>query len=130
MKLASLSLFAVASLGIIACGGAPPAPAKAAPAPEAAPATGATMAQPQEDPARPLNVGECETLGEWIAEACHGGGSRSAQVEGWCSDVVARVSAGSWRDDCPKHVHYMDLVCFLGSSTARSMMSCNNSIDG
>jgi len=123
-----LSALAVLLLGTFACGGSAAPPVAKAPAP-AQPAAGATMAQPADDTKRPMTASECDTLGQWIAEGCHGGGSRSARVEGWCSDVVARVTSGSWTDACVQHVHRVDTVCFLGSDSPSTMMACDSSVE-
>jgi hypothetical protein len=127
MKLSAVAAIVVATCA--ACGGsAPPPAAHASNAHAPVAAAGATMAQPADDPKRPLTADECETLGQWISEGCHGGGSRSAVVDGWCSDVVARAANGMWVADCTAHIHRLDTVCFLGSSSPSNMMSCDATI--
>jgi hypothetical protein len=93
-------------------------------------AAGVPMAQPADDPSRLLTPGECETLRAWISDTCRAGTSRSSLVAGWCSDVLSRTSSRSWALDCAAHVPSGELACFLGSSSAGAMMSCDSEIDG
>ncbi len=116
-------------LGAAACGGSQAAPVTPQTATDTEAPSGATMAQPSDDPARLLTQGECESLGQWIADACHARNERSAHVEGWCSDVASRVSAGTWARDCTKNVHYMDAVCFQSSTNPRAMMTCDRAVE-
>ena len=91
---------------------------------------GATLAQPVDDPSRLLTPGECETLRAWISETCRAGVTRSSMAAGWCNDVLSRTTSPSWARDCSEHVPSGELACFLGSSTAPAMMSCDSEIDG
>src|SRR5579863_9032363 len=89
-------LFALAAL-TVACASNEPPPAAPHPVP-----------RPPSDPAaQSLTKAECESLSQWIGEACQGRASlRSARVDGWCGDVE-RGSLGDdapWIADCVKHV--------------------------
>jgi hypothetical protein len=92
--------------------------------------SGATSRQAADDGARSLSKGECESLGEWLADACaNRPNSRSAQVDGWCSDMIRTVHDGSWvTDDCTKHIKVVDSVCFRSTTIIRALMDCDNSV--
>src|SRR5689334_13817037 len=82
------------------CGGAK----QAAAPPES---TAATSAQRPDDPNRGLSKPECDSLAGTIVDACNGrGNDRSAELDGWCSDMLRRnAEGGTWvEDDCLKHV--------------------------
>jgi hypothetical protein len=93
-------------------------------------AGGATSRQAADDGARSLTQGECESLGGWLADACaNRPNSRSAQVDGWCSDIIRTVHDGSWMtDDCTKHIKVVDSVCFRSTTIIRALMDCDNSV--
>lgn len=116
--------------GMAACGGStPPANSPISnPEPSTKGASGSTAAQGQDDPARKLTHEECLSLGESITEACHGQNTRSAELEGWCSDAVAGIGSGSWVSDCEKHIRYMDAVCITSNTSIRSMMDCDAAV--
>ena len=125
--------FAVVLLGAVAaCAGAEPPPAET---PSSATASqhvsGAASRQAADDPARPLAKSECDSLGQWIAEACisqpH---TRMAQIDSWCGDIVRTVGDGTWATgDCAKHIRYMDAVCFRSTTQLRSLMDCDRNVD-
>jgi hypothetical protein len=109
----------------VACGSAPPPKAHG---PDESPG-GATAGQPADSKAnRPLTHEECQQLGQSIIDTCHGTNTRIATIEGWCSDVITGVSAGSWVSDCEKHVKYVDAVCFASTDSVRSMMDCDQAV--
>jgi hypothetical protein len=105
---------------LAACGSKPPPPA--------VPQSPATSA---ESPTRPLTTSECEALAQWIAAACHDQEAlRSAQIDGWCSDIERRTTAEdrSWIAECVKHVKYMDNACFRSTTSIRNLMDCDSSV--
>src|SRR5579863_5839612 len=87
-------------------------------------------APPPSDPAtRALTESECESLAQWIVDACRERASlRSAQDDGWCGEVERGTTAEnrSWLADCVKHVTYIDNACFRGTTSVRSLMSCDS----
>jgi hypothetical protein len=102
---------------------------EAAPAESPANTQGPTSAN---DPNRRLARSECESLGQSIVEACNGrGNDRSAEVDGWCNDMVRHNSeGGTWvADDCVPHFRYMDSFCFGSANNAHGMMDCDKTID-
>jgi hypothetical protein len=129
MRTAALLFIAVAaSASATACQRDLPA---APPPPQATP-SGVAIAskQPADDPARPLTSSECGSLGQWIVDDCQNrSNQRSAQIDGWCSDMIRGVDSGSWaKDDCAKHIKYMDYVCFRSTTSVRSLMDCDNAV--
>jgi hypothetical protein len=116
--------------GAAACGGNTPPPA-ASPSSTSAGSSepsGATAQQGADNPARKLTHDECLSLGQSVTDSCHGTNTRSAELEGWCSDVIAGIGAGTWVADCEKHVRYMDAVCITSNSSIRSMMDCDAAV--
>jgi hypothetical protein len=109
---------------VAACGGA--AATGSSPASESH--HGATSAQGQDEATRALTHDECLSLGQSITEACHGTNTRSAQFEGWCSDVITGIDTGTWVADCEKHIRYMDAVCITSNTSIRAMMDCDAAI--
>jgi len=102
-----------------ACGGNEPPPAT----PHAAPASDSAT--------RNLTNGECESLAQWIVEACQNRASlRSAQIDGWCEEVERRSTEQDrpWIADCVKHVTYIDNACFRGTRSVRSLMDCDSTV--
>jgi hypothetical protein len=89
---------------------------------------GTTSPQASDEATRPLTNDECKSLGQSIVDACHGTNTRSAQFEGWCSDVIHGVDTGTWTADCEKHVKYMDAVCITSNTSIRSMMDCDAAV--
>jgi hypothetical protein len=123
----------VTALLLVACAvgcGASPTPPATSPTSETAPSTptGATSKQAQDEAARKLSHDECLSLGTTIADACRDTNTRSAQIEGWCSDIVAGVGTGSWIADCEKHVKYMDAMCITSNTSVRAMMDCDSEV--
>jgi hypothetical protein len=106
--------------GAAACGASSAPPAKNA--------EGITSQQPNDEATRSLSEDECKALGQSIIEACHGTNTRSAELEGWCGDVVHGVDSGSWTADCAKHMKYMDAVCITSNTSIRSMMDCDGAV--
>jgi hypothetical protein len=117
-------------LGLLAaagsCAGSTPPPAAATPG-EGTPSGSAERAADSKA-TRPLTRDECQQLGQSITDTCHGTNTRSATIEGWCSDVIAGVSVGTWVSDCEKHITYVDAVCFAGTDSAKSMMDCDAAV--
>jgi hypothetical protein len=111
--------------GAVACGGSTPAPS--APSPAAS----ASGKAPSSDPNRALSESECQSLGQWLAEACQTRpNERSARVDGWCGDLVRGVENGSWASrDCLKHIKYMDSQCLRSASNVHNMMDCDRSVE-
>jgi hypothetical protein len=107
-----------------ACGSKEPVPA-AAPASTASPAN-------SDEPTRGLTNAECESLAQWIVDACHERANldRSTEAEGWCSDVERRSTAEdrSWIADCTKHIKYIDRACFRSTTKVRSFMACDSTV--
>jgi len=125
------SVLLLLAAGVMGCAGKASVPA-ASPSPETStdgPA-GATSKQASDDPARALTPDECQSLGEWIAQACQNHeNARSAQIDGWCSDMTRGVDGGSWQSgDCAKHVKYMDMVCFRSTTDVGSLMDCDDAV--
>jgi hypothetical protein len=91
---------------------------------------GATSRQGSDDAARPLTNAECTSLGEWLVQSCHDRpNSRSAQIDGWCSDTVRSVGESSWvTDECMQHVKYMDYVCLRSATNVRALIDCDSSV--
>jgi hypothetical protein len=107
--------------GVVGCAGSTPAASAPPPAPPASRAA---------DADRPLDEGECRSLGQRLADACQTRpNERSARVDGWCSDVLRGVGDGSWVRDCLKHVRYMDALCLQSASNVHVMMDCDKTID-
>jgi hypothetical protein len=101
------------------------------PSSEASPSgKGATSRQANDDAARSLTKAECESLGEWLVQSCHDRpNSRSAQIDGWCSDTVRSVGESAWvTDDCMQHIKYMDSVCLRSATNVRALMDCDATI--
>jgi len=108
------------------CGAREREPAESATNAQAPPSSGANDAN------RRLSSAECASLGQSIIDACTGrGNDRSAELDGWCSDMVRRNSeGGSWvADDCVPHFRYMDSFCFGSASNAHGMMDCDKTVD-
>ena len=121
MRPASLFL-TVALAGGTACGSSEPK-AKDPSAP------GATAAQPADKKTnRPLTEEECQQLGQTIIETCRNNNTRSAVMEGWCSDVSTGVGTGSWVADCQKHIRFVDAVCFANNDSVQGMMDCDSAV--
>ncbi len=116
-------------VALAACAASEPAPKDPS---SQAPASGAgaTSRQAGDEGARPLTRAECESLGEWLEDACKSRpNSRSAQIDGWCSDIVANVDDGSWvAGDCAQHIKYVDSVCFRSTTQVGSLMDCDRSV--
>jgi hypothetical protein len=101
------------------------------PPPSATPSGEAVASkQPADDPARALTSSECASLGQWLVDDCQNrSDQRSAQVDGWCSDLIRGVQSGSWtKDDCAKHIKYMDYVCFRSTTSVRNLMDCDGAV--
>jgi hypothetical protein len=89
---------------------------------------GTTSQQGKDEATRALTQDECKALGQSILDACHGTNTRSAQFEGWCSDVIHGVDTGTWIADCEKHMKYMDAVCITSNTSIRAMMDCDSAV--
>jgi len=115
------SLLACIVAGCIACGSATPPPSS----PSAPKASSPSSA------GRALTAGECDSLAQHILEACHDrGNDRSAQTEGWCSDVARRTlpEDRSWIKACAGHVTVIDDACFRSTVVVRSLMDCDSAV--
>ncbi len=129
MKTAALLL--VIGMGATACGSSQHTPATPSngDSSDSETPSGAPNSQAGDNPARLLTRDECDALGQLISDACHDSHARSAQVDGWCSDIVARANAGTYSDDCAKHIHLIDSMCFRTANNAHGMMSCDRTVD-
>src|SRR5579859_339260 len=96
---------------------APPAAAPPSPAPSA------------EGSARALTRGECESLAQWILDACsdHANVGNTAQTEGFCGDVARHMTEDdrSFVTDCMAHVKLIDDTCFRSTTSVRKLMDCD-----
>jgi hypothetical protein len=92
--------------------------------------SGATSRQPADEGARALTKSECESLGDWLADACSNRpNSRSAQIDGWCSDIIHNVHDGSWvTADCTQHIKVVDAMCFKSTTIVSALMDCDNAV--
>ncbi len=121
-----LSVFGLLAFSVPACAGETP------PAASQTPASPSPAARPSsaDDPTRALTKAECQSLGQWMADACASRpNERSARVEGWCSDILRGVGDGTWvSGDCMKNIKYIDSVCFRGTTKVFSMMDCDYSV--
>ena len=116
-------------VAVAACAATDPSPKD--PSSVASPSgSGATSRQPSDDAARPLTKAECESLGGWLVDACNNRpNSRSAQIDGWCSDMVRTINDGSWATgDCAQHIKYVDSVCFRSTTSVRNLMDCDSTV--
>jgi hypothetical protein len=125
MKAATCLLFAA----VAACAGTEQPSQVPSPA-ENPSGSGATSRQAVDDPARALTTSECASLGESLADICSNrSGTRSAQIEGWCSDLVSAVGDGSWvAGDCVNHIKYLDSVCFRNAGNPGELMDCDRAV--
>jgi hypothetical protein len=116
-------------VALAACAGAEPSPKDPSSA-DSHSGAGATSRQASDDAARPLTKAECDSLGEWLVDVCNNRpNSRSAQIDGWCSDAVRTVGDGTWASgDCAAHVKYVDYVCFRSTTSVRNLMDCDSSV--
>jgi hypothetical protein len=114
----SVALFL--ALGVLACGGGTPPP----------PSSPAAPTPSSDDPMRGLTKAECQSLGEWMAEACRTKpNERSERIEGWCSEIIRGVGDGTWiSGDCMKGIKYMDSVCFRSTTNVHSMRDCDSQV--
>jgi len=120
-----LVLLIVGAMVATACGG------KDQPAESPSNDTSSSTAS-SNDGSRRLSKSECEALASSIVDACNNrGNDRSAEADGWCSDMVAKNSGdGTWvSGDCVPHFRYMDRFCFEGAKNAHAMMTCDKTVD-
>lgn len=132
MKPSALILVLGIGMGATACGSSqttPATPSNADGDPSSEAPTGAANKQAGDNPARLLTHDECVQLGGVVSDACRDVHARSAQVEGWCSDVVSRYDSGAWVEDCAKHIHLIDSMCFRSANNAHGMMDCDRTVD-
>ncbi len=131
MKPSALILVLGIGMGATACGSSQTTPATPSNADgdSTSESSGSTSKQAGDDGARLLTHDECVQLGGLVSDTCRDVHARSAQVEGWCGDVVARYDSGAWIDDCAKHIHLIDSMCFRTANNARGMMSCDRTVD-
>lgn len=120
------TLLLVLALGATACAASQPAPVvHTNPNLATDREIGATNRQAAEQANRPMTKDECDELGAYITQVCHDTHTRQARIDGWCSDMVARTSAGTFTDDCAQHLTYMDSVCYRSTDNAPGMMMCD-----
>ena len=120
----------VVATGLVLAGGIGCGGAQSSPAVESHPSEGATSSQGRDEAGRKLTKDECDELAGWIVQVCHSDHTRSAQIEGWCSDVVAKSTDGAWQaDDCATHIRYVDFTCFRSTESARSLMACDSTVN-
>jgi PBP1b-binding outer membrane lipoprotein LpoB len=102
------------------------------PPPPVSPAASASAAPAAESPTRALSKSECESLAQWIIDACHERSNfdRSTQAEGWCGETERRATVDDhpWIVDCVKNVKLIDSVCFRSNTRIRSLMDCESSV--
>jgi len=116
-----LTCIACIAAGCLACGSATPSPST----PPTATASNATGA------GRSLTEDECDSLAQYILDACHNrGNDRSSQTEGWCSDIERRTLPDdrSWLKACRHHVTVIDDACFRSTTIVRSLMDCDSAV--
>ena len=90
---------------------------------------GATNRQASEQANRPMTKDECDELGAYITQVCHDTHTRQARIDGWCSDMIARTSSGTFSADCTQHLTYMDSVCYQSTDNAPGMMMCDSTAE-
>ena len=131
MKTSALILILGIGMGATACGSSQTTPATPSNADGDSTDghSGSTSKQGGDNAARLLTHDECAQLGQLVSDTCRDVHARSAQVEGWCGDVVSSYDAGSWVDDCTKHIHLIDSMCFRTANNARGMMSCDQTVE-
>jgi hypothetical protein len=129
MNTSALILAIAIGMGATACGSSHSTPASPSNADGDSTEPGAANSQPGDKPERLLTHDECTQLGGLVSDTCRDVHARSAQVEGWCSDVVARYESGAWVEDCAKHIHLIDSMCFRTANNARGMMSCDRTVE-
>jgi hypothetical protein len=129
MNTSALILVLAIGVGATACGASKSTPASPSNDDGDSNSPGATNSQPGDNPARLLTHDECVQLGGLVSDTCRDVHARSAQVEGWCGDVVAKYDSGAWVEDCAKHVHLIDSMCFRTANNARGMMSCDRTVE-
>lgn len=131
MKPSAFILVLGIGMGATACGSSqttPATPSNADGDSTEAP-SGAANKQAGDNPARLMTHDECASLGQLVSDACRDVHARSAQVEGWCGDVVASYDSGAWVEDCTKHMHLIDSMCFRTANNAHGMMDCDRTVD-
>ncbi len=113
-------------LAPLACG-----PSTDAPPPKYSGTTPSASSTPSDESDKPLTRSECESLGQWMLEACDKqGNTHSSQIEGWCSNVTHHVTGdGTWLDEeCLPHIRRMDAACMKSSDSVKNMMDCESSV--
>jgi hypothetical protein len=119
-------LVVLVALAPLACG----ASNSAAP-PKYSGTTPGTASAAPDDSDHPLTQGECESLGQWMLEACEKqGNTHSSQIEGWCSNVTHHVTGdGTWvADECLPHIRRMDAECIKSTDSVKNMMDCETNV--
>jgi hypothetical protein len=118
-------LFVFFVLAAAACGTKEPPRADAPVSPPAGSQTATS-----DDAARPLDQGECETLGRYIADTCENrGNAHSQQIDRWCTDITFKVNDGRFvNDECLPHIKHIDATCFRSSTSVRNLMDCESTV--
>ena len=108
-------------LAMVACASKEPPPAAAPPA--------ASASAAGESAGRALTRSECESLAQWILDACsdHANVGNTAQTEGFCGDVARRMTGDDrpFLTDCAAHVKVIDSTCFRSTTSVRKLMDCD-----
>jgi hypothetical protein len=104
----------------------------AACAASAPPPQAATPTRSSSNISAKLLTGEaCNSLAQWILDACNArGNDRAARTEGWCSDVEQHTSSDDrgWVHDCTQHITEMDEACFRSTTSVPSLMDCDAAV--
>ena len=115
---------------VTACGGSGASAPSKTPADQSDTPAGAAAAQGGENANRLLDKNECDELAAWIYQVCHDDTTRSAEVDGWCTEHVAKADDGSFQsNDCAKHIKVIDNMCFRTTHSSRGLMDCDRSVN-
>jgi hypothetical protein len=106
-------------------------PSNAAPPPKYSGTAPPSASATPDETDRPLTQSECDSLGQWMLEACEKqGNTHSSQLEGWCSNVIHHVTGdGTWAaDECLPHIRRMDAECIKSTDSVKNMMDCESNV--
>jgi hypothetical protein len=114
----AMTCLALVATGAFACAHTDPTP----------PASPPKSSSASNDPNRALTESECQSLGQELADKCRDRpSSRSARIEGWCSELLRGMDNGSWvAHDCVEHIRYMDSECMRSATNVPNMMDCES----
>jgi len=85
-----------------------------------------------EAPPPPLSRSQCESLSQWITEACsdHANVGRSSKAEGWCAEFSRGTGeGGTWVQDCTQHFKPIDDACFRSTTHVGDFIECDRTVD-